>query len=164
MFCSYILERSTLRGPKGHGEHHCSPQPPKASCPKGPARFALWGELPRFKLKFEAGHLEPPHPSQAGPLGPDPGAWGGMWYADRNEDAERPRRRYRSRLWVRGVGGTWYSYRKVVPCAAPGLRALRVSSALRVRLVFCFVYSCRRCATAHCFGGRGFFFCWGIHI
>ena len=40
----------------------------------------------------------------------------------RNEDAKRPRRRYRTRLWVRGLGGMWYFYRDAVRSAAPGLR------------------------------------------
>ena len=38
---------------------------------------------------------------------------------------------YRSRLNVRGLGGMWYSASLVVPGTVPGLRALRVSSALR---------------------------------
>ena len=142
---SWSVARSA--GQRGMGSTIAPLCPLRRAVPKGQLGSPI-GELPRFKLKFEAGHLEPPHPFQAGPLGPDPGAWDGMWYADRNEDAERPRRRYRSRLNVRGVGETWYFYRKVVLSAVPGLRALRVSSALRVRMAKCalLAQSLRGCA------------------
>ena len=80
------------RGPKDLGEHHCSPQPSGL-----------------------------PHPFEAGVHTPDPGVWGEMRYAHRDEDAERPRRRYRTRLWVRGVSGMWYFASEEVPGGVPGL-------------------------------------------
>ena len=48
-----------------------------------------------------SGSLDPsglPHPSPDQGCGPGPGAGGEMLYFARKEDAERPRRRYRSRL------------------------------------------------------------------
>ena len=65
--------------------------------------------------------LDSLHPFEAGAEAPDPGAWGGMYFLARKEDAERPRRRYRTRLWVRGLGGIEYSAREVVPGGVPGL-------------------------------------------
>ena len=63
-----------------------------------------------------------PSPLRGPGCGPGPGAGGEMHFLARNEDAKRPRRRYRTRLWVRGLDGMWYFYRHAVRSAAPGLR------------------------------------------
>ena len=63
-----------------------------------------------------------PSPLRGQGCGPGPGAGGEMHFLARNEDAKRPRRRYRTRLWVRGLSGMWYFYRHVVRSATPGLR------------------------------------------
>ena len=52
----------------------------------------------------------------------DPGLGGGRYFDHRNEDAKRPRRRYRSRLKVRGVSEMGYFCRKDVRSEHPGLR------------------------------------------
>ena len=69
-------------------------------------------------------------------------------YVECSEDAERPRRRYRTRLCVRGLGETCYSVRNVVPSGSPGLRGLRLSSALRAGGAIGLVSACRRFAAA----------------
>ena len=63
-----------------------------------------------------------PHPLPDQGCGPGPGAGGGKDFLGRDEDAKWPRRRYRTRLRVRGVSEMGYFCRNDVRGEDPGLR------------------------------------------
>ena len=117
-------------GPEDLGEHNCSPS-------------TLWTPSP---------------PSMPG-LRPWTRGWGRNVVLRQKQRREAAAATSTARGFGLGVEyGMWYSYRNVAASAVPGLRALRVSSALRVRIAGGLGSSRRRFAAARWVGSVLFFF------